>query len=210
MCYLGKEYGNSPEIPKLVFISLDSGGEDEDDDLCTINQIRSSVEINPPQNCKGKDKIKHWYQTFDLAKIILSSFIQESLKIDECYVNPYIVHTNSAKCSQKKDKNAEADGILFKNCKEYSAMEIQLLKPEIVVSQGVKADDVLGCFEETDRVTFTDNEKSLTIVTRKIDNKIFLHISLYHPRYGYYRSQKKILVNNIEKIKAMIIQINKE
>ncbi len=70
MCYIGREYGNLEEIPNLVFLSLDCGLEHEN--LHTIEEVRISVEKSPPQFKPGKDKVKHWYQTFDLASIILS------------------------------------------------------------------------------------------------------------------------------------------
>lgn len=206
MCYLGKEYGNSPEIPNLVFISLDSG--DEYDNLHTISEIRSAVEINPPQFNPGKDIVKHWFQTFDLAKIILSPFIPELIKTDDYYINPYVVHTNSAKCTQNKDGRAMADDILFSNCKEYSIKELELLKPKIVISQGIKAHEVLSCFEEIERIQLNSNNKKLTLSIRKIGENQIIHFSLYHPSYyrGYW-GQKEIIINNIDRIKEVIKNI---
>ena len=206
MCYIGKEYGNSSEIPNLVLVSLDSGSQDEINPLYTINQIRNNVEERAPQIF---EKNKHWYQTFDLAKIILSPFIIDSIKNSEFLVNPYIVHTNSAKCTQNKSGNAIADDRLFDNCREYVITELELLKPKIVITQGSKADIVLNHFKEIDRIEFKLNNKQLLIIIRVINNVKVVHIHTYHPSYyrGYW-AQKEIIVNNVEVIAKLIKEVS--
>ena len=104
MCYIGRKYNEYDQIPNLVFLSLDSGSEVN----YTIEEIRNGVEKDPPQSF---EKNKHWYQTFDIAKLILSPFLDESVKKTNNFVNPFIVHTNSAKCTQNKTNNSEADKI---------------------------------------------------------------------------------------------------
>jgi len=200
MCYVGKEYGNSPKIPNLVFVSLDSGKEEPN--TYTISEIRSSVEKNPPQfNPKGM----HWYQTFDLAKFILDPFIPESVKTDDYYVNSYVVHTNSAKCTQNKAGKAMADDILFSNCREYTVKELQLLKPKIVITQGIKAHEVLCQFEEIERIPLIHNDKKLIISIRKVGESNIVHFSLYHPSYYRdYWNQKEVIINNINEIIKII------
>lgn len=99
MPYIGREYGNNSSVPKLLFVSLDSG--DEYDNLHTVEEIRTEVENNPPRRT-GQDKGKHWYQTFDIAGELLKSYFVNIPENEIEFTDQYIAHTNSSKCTQSK------------------------------------------------------------------------------------------------------------
>jgi hypothetical protein len=137
MPYIGREYDNDPKIPNLLFISLDSG--DEYENYHTIEEIRNGVETNPPRKNPGKDKVKHWYQTFDIATLFLDKYLDESVKKVDSYADTFIAHTNSAKCTQNKVSRGQADNILFENCRGFVVDEIPLFNADIIITQGLPA-----------------------------------------------------------------------
>jgi uracil-DNA glycosylase family 4 len=212
MSYIGREFGNNTSIPNLVFLSLDSG--DEYNNYHTITEIRDGVEDvkQRPQNCVGIEKTRHWYQTFDLAKIILDPFLPDSLKIGNAYVNPYIVHTNSAKCTQNKPNRNKADDFIFHNCREFVIKELELYNPDIIITQGRLAEVVLNHFSENCRynIETIHNSKNvkMSIFERNLTGKRIIHIPTYHPTYfkGYW-SQKTNISNNVEIISQIVLSI---
>jgi hypothetical protein len=203
MPYIGRDYGNNPHIPNLLFISLDSG--DEYENYHTIEEIRNGVETNPPRVNPGKDAVKHWYQTFDLATLLLNKYIDDSAKNGISYVDTFIAHTNSAKCTQNKINRAQADNHLFDNCREFVVQEIPQFNAEIIITQGIPAQNCLNKFMINERIVLetTHNGKDIKfpIYIREINNKKSLHIPMYHPSFfkGYW-VQKQAFKDNLEKI----------
>lgn len=215
MPYIGREYGNNPEIPNLMFISLDSGIEHPD--THTVKEVRESVESHPPRLDldSGNDVGKHWYQTFDIASYILDSYINDSIKNDVTFIDKFIVHTNSAKCTQNKPRKELADNNLFINCRDFVLQEIALLNAQVIISQGNQAQDCLNRFPLVEKkiLKTIHNEKNieLPIFIRKINNNNVLHIPMYHQSYykGYW-GQKKALLDNLDEVRLIIRQIQLE
>ena len=113
-------------LPRLLFLSLDSGSGKHNDHERLPLAVRAQEE--------GRDvlalaKHKHWYRTHELAWYILKAFAPD-LQVEEAKL--YFAHANSAKCCMNKDQRAKADGILFKNCQRYLRQELELLEPEIM------------------------------------------------------------------------------
>jgi|LSQX01.3.fsa_nt_gb hypothetical protein len=213
MPYIGIDYGNSPEIPNLLFISLDSGDDVNLKNCHTIEEIRDDVKKNPPRN--RFRKTNHWYQTFDIATLLLDNYIDESIKTGVSYVDTFIAHTNAAKCTQNKEDRKEADRILFNNCREFVQREIPLFNADIIITQGVQARNTLRIFpiiEETERTILKtihkEKEVNFEIFIREINGKKTLHIPMYHPSYyrGYWR-HKKAIVDNLQLIIAIMQEL---
>lgn len=200
MSYIGREYGNKREIPNLVFLSLDSG--DTKENYSTISQLRNYTEND---DIMRYEKNLHWFQTFNLSCLILKPFLNDMVK-NENEVKPYIVHANSAKCNQGKKGRKQADNILFKNCREYVLEELPLYEPDIIVSQGYKAWDVIGKADgehkvlETIAIEYKHNSKiiKMSIFIRDMNGRKFLHIPMYHPSYfrGYWGQKECIKANS--------------
>lgn len=212
MPYVGREYGNNINIPNLLFLSLDSGLEHPE--LHTIQEIRKEVETEHPRTI-GRGTSNHWYQTFDIAELILKHFFvdfQMMKEKDVFYTDRFIAHTNSSKCTQNKEGRAQADNNLFYNCREFVRKEIPLFNANIIITQGAKAEQVLDSFEVIEKKVFDSihNGKPVTLPTfiRIINKKQVLHIPMYHQSYykGYW-GQKKVLMENIEQIKMILNQI---
>lgn len=209
MPYIGREYGNSSNVPNLLFVSLDSG--DEQENYHTIEEVRSRVELRSPRDINGSDKVKHWYQTFDIAAIILDTYIDEQIKAERgvAFVDNFISHTNSAKCTQNKENKKEADYILFNNCRPFVVKEIPLFDADVIISQGAYARKVLEEFQVVNEVllksTHKDKDVSLPLRVREINNKKTIHIAMHHPSYykGYW-GQKQALEDNLDVIHNLI------
>jgi hypothetical protein len=129
--YIGREYEKCGTglMPRLLFISLDPGQEcaASDKRTCVAQQAYEEEDCNHselPQN-------SHWYQTHELAWRLLRNFDATVSLGSACR---YFAHTNSAKCCMNKLHNRQADGQLFKNCREYIPGEIEVLAPNILVT----------------------------------------------------------------------------
>jgi hypothetical protein len=177
--YVGRSYG-APRLPRLVFVSLDSGKGDPDAANHTCLAIQGDLE-----NAAIEDipKGKHWRETLELARLILSRYDQ-AISLDT--VVKYFSHTNSAKCCQNKDDNAEADGKLFKNCNEYLNGELKVLCPHIIITQGGWAHwSIKKCFHIRCKMQMLQCPQRIVPVSW---GKV-LWLSTYHP--GYYKGFPK-------------------
>jgi len=211
MPYIGRNYGNNPQIPNLLFISLDSGKAYPD--CFTIGEVRASVEENPPRYNPGKDAILHWYQTFDIATLLLDKYFDDSIKKGVSYVDSFIAHTNSAKCTQSKESNKQADSHFFNNCREFVIKEIPLFNADIIITQGIHAQSCLNEYIISETIVletiYKGKEVKFPIYIREINFKKTLHIPMYHQRCGkVYWGQKQAFSENIKRI-TDIIDMNK-
>src|SRR5665213_1009431 len=130
--YVGPDYEDG-HLPRLLFMSLDSGSLDSDPASRTMEAVRRRVLSD---DVSRMPKGKHWYETHDLALTLLRQF-DRSVRIDR--VSRHFAHMNAAKCCQNKPGNEKADRVLFDNCREYIGDEIRILRPDILVTQGLEA-----------------------------------------------------------------------
>jgi hypothetical protein len=127
---------------------------------------------------------KHWYLTHQLAFYILRRF-QPNLKIEDA--RHYFAHANSAKCNQGKVQNAQADSVLFQNCRSHLRAELMTLRPEIIVTQGSQAKWALEAVTEQHQV-LEDG-----VAVRRLDGRPMLWLHTFHPRYfGGFSRQRAV------------------
>src|SRR5690606_234200 len=119
------------ELPRIVFLSLDSGSAEKDPHLKTLESVRIWEEEK--ENVLALPKNKHWYRTHELAYTILRNF-RLDLRIDQA--RHYFAHVNSAKCCMNNPQRAQANQILFDNCGEFTPGELEILDPDIIITQG--------------------------------------------------------------------------
>ena len=157
-------------FPRILFVSLDPVARDHDSGRVwkeaehrTAKRFR--VYFQREWEFKKKEKNRHWFQTHAFAWRILKGFYPKSeseltREIDSYFaagqivgdpetitakvrkhVTPYFAHTNSAKCSQNKNRHEKSDQRLFTNCRNsgFLAGELKNLEPDIVVTQGAEA-----------------------------------------------------------------------
>jgi hypothetical protein len=181
--FVGTEYEKGL-IPRLLFLSLDSGDGDEDPELRTMEWQRHWEE-----NLCNVDELPrnlHWYRTHELAYYLLRRF-DPNVKLST--INAYFSHTNSAKCCMNNDARKMADWRMFNNCKQYIPEELSCLKPDILVTQGDRAKDAID--ENFDCSPF-GNQKHCGYALIKIGGRDVFWIHTYHPRYfGGFNRQRR-------------------
>ena len=174
-------------LPKLLFLSLDSGNGDKNDEHRLPLSVRQQGEID--QDVLSLPKHKHWYRTHELAWYILSRF-DSNLKIYE--VKKYFAHANSAKCCMNKEQRKKADSVLFDNCKRYLRGELQILSPEILVTQGDEAKKAILSLRDT--LSKRIDEYSAVI---ELNNRHVFWLHTYHPScWGPFNKQRNFDKSN--------------
>ncbi len=192
--YVGPHY-EKRQLPRLLFLSLDSGEGCSDPEQRTIEAVRCQ---NLATDVETLEKNKHWYRTHEMALKLLCQF-KCGLKIAD--TPPYFAHVNSAKCSQNKKNKRQADRTLFDECRRFIPKELRILKPDIVVTQGNWA-KVAICESFTVQehvkcsVRSADNyKKDAHYETGFIElepGRCALWLQTYHPNArGYFYPQRK-------------------
>lgn len=200
---VGEEY-QSHNLPRLLFISLDSGSGDRSAEYRTVYGVRKRYESGPLG-----DRHKHWYRTHELACEILKAF-DSNMTIDSA--KGYFAHTNSAKCCMNKLGRRQADKTLFTNCKEYIPDEIRILKPDIVITQGKAASEsIKGVYPELELDNFISTRKWKRSLYREvavisINYAPVLWIHTYHPScYGRFNKHTRTRVGDYSLISREFI-----
>lgn len=168
------------DVPRLLFLSLDSGSGTSDDRERLPKAVRRQEEVDfDLRSATKRDRRKHWYRTHELAWHILQRF-DSKIRLEDA--KKYFAHANSAKCSQNKPLGGQADRTLFNNCGKYLPGELEVLTPDIFVTQGARARDVGRRHQEIERL----DEWAKIIVMN--DREVFwLHT--HHPSYGWLDRQ---------------------
>jgi len=227
--YIGSYYGKKG-LPKLLFLSLDSGDENKDPKTKTIEAMREGNLRLSPQDMP---KQRHWYKTHQFAWVIfdeikkLSKWTMDIGKTDsrllfepetEIYkIMPFFAHTNSAKCCMNIDHAKQANRILFDNCREYVAGEIRIFDPHILVTQGNYAKMAIENAIKKE-VFSLKNERNISMANKKqSDFRIIevntkrpaLWIHHYHPsNYGVFNNKVYPNYRNYAKAAARFIANN--
>lgn len=165
-------------LPRLLFLSLDSGSGDKDDRNRLPKAVRQQEE---DRDVLALHKGKHWYRTHELAWYTFKQF-NPGIKLEEA--KGYFAHANSAKCCMNKPERKQADRVLFRNCQEYLEGELEILRPDIIVTQGAQAKKAVASFyEPLERI-----DKYASIIRMNSRKVFWLHT--YHPRaYGAFYKQ---------------------
>ena len=129
-------------LPRILFLSH-APGDDATKDNIAGRTMAGMAAMEAHDDVLSLPKFRHWYRTHEQAWIILSAF-RPSLRIEEA--KGCFAHTNSCKCRFDSDGH-EGPDVRFRNCRPYIPGEIELLEPDILVTQGNAARDVVeGAF----------------------------------------------------------------
>jgi hypothetical protein len=171
------------DLPRIVFISLDSGSAENDPRLKTLESIREWEEEQ--ENVLALPRNKHWYRTHELAHTILKNF-KPDLRIDQA--RHYFAHINSAKCCMNNPQRAQANQILFDNCREVIPGELEILDPDIIITQGKWArlamDRAFHELSVSEIVPETIPEMKLVMM----NDHLVIWIETFHPRHTSFHT----------------------
>ena len=167
-------------LPRLLFLSLDSGKGHEDPKMRLPLSVRKRMQavdvLSIPKN-------RHWYRTHELAWYLLRRFDQNMTIEDTKF---HFAHVNSAKCCMNKAGSKKADRLLFKNCSGYLKEELSILSPNIIVTQGNEAKSAIQNLYENSTKQFDDYSSLIRFNNCKI---FWLHT--YHPsNWGAFNKQR--------------------
>jgi hypothetical protein len=136
---IGLEY-EKRTLPRLLIVSAEPAGDEFmktwKQRTVEAHRIWERSEIESMRKGSGLHPRTHWYKTNQLARWIFEAIVPER---ELQKVSPYFAHTNSGKCSQNRDGHAQATDVLFRNCRDYLGSEIRILRPDIIVTQGMWA-----------------------------------------------------------------------
>ena len=184
---VGKHYERT--TPRLLFVSLDPGS------AIHITHSFASPQSRTPKALQRHPKFelevlsakrkRHWIHTNEMAYVIYSVCgIHPDAIIDS---SDYFSHVNAFKCSVNNPGRGKASSRLFGNCRGYLRGEIDVLSPDVIITQGEEAMEGLGLAF----LVSAQWGRSQTI--NLSDGKQVLWLPTYHPRYasGFFRQMKK-------------------
>jgi len=191
--HVGAKYGEG--LPRLVVVSLDPGSADHEVGHRVIE--RRGTWRPGLWRARGREKTRHWYRTLEMVSLLLSPFHEnlESMPVED--VEPYFAHLNSARCCQNKPGRKAADPVLFDNCRQFLAPEVEIFAPDILVTQGDYARmAVEGQFETTSSHRMsTPNGYSMGYSILRIAKSHTLWFHTYHPSmYGRFNEQRREVI----------------
>ena len=128
--HVGEKYGDPIRI---VFISLDTGGSEEEFGEALLKRRKTIQSVT--YDCANP----HMRGTIETLRHLYGWDISES-----CLLKRFAM-TNSAKCSGKDKSKKRLPDKLYENCREHGLAELGVLDPELIVTQGGPARDLLKC-----------------------------------------------------------------
>lgn len=159
--HVGSNYG---EPFKVLIVSLDRGKEAENIDNRTkeIEGLREEV-LNP-----------HMKGTLATLKVILSDVkVNEDVELFRQFAM-----INAAKCCIGLNMN-QAPWRFFKNCMDYTRGEIEILEPDVIITQGRRAADVFGLLypDLKDKGEWYKRKGEISLNNKKVLVTCFAHPS---------------------------------
>ena len=195
--YVGEGYDDvhRMELPRLLLFSLDSGSVEAN----PVKRLPDAVRRQTTQQSLGP-KNRHWYRTHELVACIFTRIRGTSMTPREA--KPYFAHANSAKCCRNKPRRRQADAGLFQRCRSYLSGELAVLRPDVIVTQGVQAkigvSSVVGCWPSKDRVV---NRVQLA------GREVFLQHTHHPSAFGWFYRQRRQWGDFAEEIKLFVDEL---
>ena len=197
--HIGMTFGI--DVPRLVFVSLDSGSGLSDPTL-----ERRTLAVRGSWRAQGRDKSKHWYRTCEIAQRVLAPFDPaiDTMAVEDMI--EFFAHLNSARCCQNNPGHSQASQILFDNCRQYLKTELELIAPDVLITQGNQAraaitqhfpphSSYLAPWSERDRYSIL-----------AIGPRLCLWYHTYHPRcYGRFNRQRRDAIMPPSALSATVV-----
>ena len=179
--YVGPEYDQGT-LPRVLFLSLDPGSSlptPADRTIAALQRDESTC------NVYLLPRGRHWYETHELALILLQPF-DPMLPLQG--ICRYFAHANSAKCCANNPGRRQGSWQMFEKCKGYVPGEIAALRPAILVTQGQAARlAVRAQFQVLRPLSQPSCEAALI----DVDGRAVIWLAMSHPRNGAYWAEKR-------------------
>lgn len=197
--FVGSEYEKGT-LPRVLFVSIDASSDSpgREPSRRTLEYMRYWEENGKshPDGCNPErlPKNLHWYRTHEFAYGLLQAAAKRN-RITPFHfrdIHKYFAHTNSAKCKDAARQTGQGPPLVFNNCRKFIAPEIELLRPDVLVTQGDWGHrSIAGSFSVTRRLV-CDPLPEYDCEILKIANRPVLRFSLFHPRYfGMFNKQRR-------------------
>jgi len=131
----GISSGYERRVPRVLILSADwgrdRGSSPRERELGAMRQ-RMESEAHDPERSR---RTSQWREECEIAKHVLGCSLREA--------PTFMARTNSLKCCANMPNSRQAPQRMFDNCREYLRAEIELLSPDILVTQGERAQAVV-------------------------------------------------------------------
>ena len=187
--YIGAEY-EKHSLPRILFVSLDPGS-DQSFELPEQRTPQGVRDIEGNRYWQAFSPLLHWHATHRLA--LLAAQVKNP-SLTEQDANLIFAHTNSAKCCYIKEHHDMSGPVLYRNCRNYLGGELSILDPDILLTQGIKAQEAIAfaCRE----ISGLGKYRAITgldprIHLLSINDHPVLHIQTVYPSWRNDRTRKQ-------------------
>lgn len=194
--FIGSDFDENGR-PRVVILSLDPGSIEVNDngsprvDKCSIDRTEEVLWDFATK------KRHHWWSTLQIVFSILGDKpLAEADDTEVAAAVNWMAHLNSARCSQNRKYNEQATPVLFKNCKEFVIKELEILQPQVLITQGELAWKVVKGWAKTAPKKQMVESTETYIREYEFAGITCRHVHLYHPgaRGNAYEVQRRDLV----------------
>jgi len=195
--FIGTDY-ELGTLPRLLFISLDPandivGNAPEERTLSAVREWEAKQSRSSNGHATFK-KQAHWYRTYEFAQTILAPIAhsrgESALTFQK--MHKYFAHTNSAKCKDVPAGTGQGPERVFRNCREFIPGEVEILRPDIIATQGKNARlSISGAYEVL--VVGANRNRDYRAEVVVIGSRPVLKFETHHPnrRDNEYRLERR-------------------
>ncbi len=173
--HVGEKYGDPI---RLVVVSLDTGGREREFGEALLKRRKIIQAVTYDEKCTNqhmKGTIKTLWHLYGCKP--------------ESDLLKRFAMTNSAKCSGKDKSMKSVPDKLYKNCRDHGLAELKELNPELVVTQGAKARDLLE-YREIDEEKIRGYMPSLTWEDADVGSWICTQVKEY---LRYWKNENQLV-----------------
>jgi uracil-DNA glycosylase len=145
---LGERYFESR--PRIVVVSLDPGSQFDKTKGRYLNPDEMKIQIrrDPASKKELGSENRHWYRTHQAVAAIVKAVTGNAITPNPGYeayeAALWFAHTSVVRCCANLKDARQAPWEMFWSCRRYIEDEIQILKPDVIWTQGEQASDAMS------------------------------------------------------------------
>lgn len=191
-------------LPRLLFVSSDTNNPEwlkDNPEWGALRGIRDLTWNHRNESWNQKPN-GHWHQTLLLAQALLSPFAKDrSEKISN--LNDFVRHIANARSTRCKDISIgtkEGKSGMSANCYGFLKGEIEIMCPDIIVTQGNRARNALwNVFPVIKKIPMPGYPATFYEIIKISETRTAIKIVAKHPcargRNGWKRGEKKVFID---------------